>query len=312
MSYPKLNLEELVKTKNIFLSLLLFFAVSEFSVAQKQSGSKISGKKVVFIAGPDSHGKGEHEYNGGVTFLAQKLKEGLPEIDTLVFHKSWPTDPDALDGVATIVLFCDGSEGHMITPHLKELEKQMNGGTGLVMIHYTLEMPKGNEADQFRNLIGGYFEMNWSVNPFWSPEFKTLPKHPITNGVKPFSIRDEWYYHMRFVENQKYISPILQVLPPDSTLSRPDGTHSNNAFVREAVITKKLPQTLAWAFNRPGGGRGFGFSGGHVHANWKNDSFRMLVLNAIAWTAHMTVPQEGIRTTTPSAEMLQKLERPAR
>ena len=294
--------------KNIFALLILTITFLDYSVAQHvKNGAGDNPKKVVFIAGGDSHGKGEHEYNGGVSFLAQKLKEGMPEIDTAVFHYGWPKDSNALQNASAIVLFCDGSEGHMIVPHLKELEKLMNKGTGLVMIHFTLEIPKGEDGNRFRDLIGGYYETNWSVNPMWTPNFTTLPDHPIANGVKPFSIRDEWYYHMRFVDDAKNITPILKVLPPDSTLSRPDGTHSNNRYVREAVLVRKEPQMLAWAYNRPAGGRGFGFTGGHIHANWKNDSFRKLVLNAIVWTAQMDVPQNGVSTATPSLEELDRL-----
>ena len=40
-----------------------------------------------------------------------------------------------------------------------------------------------------------------SCNPIWSPRFDFFPKHPITRGVKPFSVKDEWYFNMRFVKN---------------------------------------------------------------------------------------------------------------
>lgn len=295
--------------KNLLLFLIITVSGSCFSQSIRHQKT---GKKIVFIAGPDSHGKGEHEYNGGVTFLARKLKEGLPETDTLVFHNGWPKDSTALKDVSTLVLFCDGAEGHIIIPHLQELETLMNGGTGLVMLHFTLEIPRGNHAAQFRDLMGGYFETDWSVNPFWTPDIKKLPDHPIANGVKPFAVRDEWYYHMRFTQDTKNIIPILQVLPPDSTLIRPEGTHTNNPYVREAVLKNKEPQTIAWAYERPSGGRAFGFTGGHIHANWKNDSFRMLVLNAIAWTAHFKIPQNGIVTQTPLPQELDKLTKPGR
>ena len=45
---------------------------------------------------------------------------------------------------------------------------------------------------------------------------------------------------------------------------------------------------------RPDGGRGFGFTGGHWHRNWANENFRKLVLNAIAWTAKAVIPADGI------------------
>ncbi len=46
-----------------------------------------------------------------------------------------------------------------------------------------------------------------------------LPEHPITRGVKPFKINDEWYYHMRFREEMEGVTPILTDLPPDATLT---------------------------------------------------------------------------------------------
>jgi hypothetical protein len=139
------------------------------------------------------------------------------------------------------------------------------------------------------------------VNPHWTANFKNLPKHPITSGVAPFEINDEWYYHMRFRKDMEGVTPILVDLPPRESLSREDGPHSGNPAVREDVLVKKEPQTVAWAFDRPNNkGRGFGFTGGHFHRNWQNDNFRKIVLNAILWTAQGEVPANGVETSTPS------------
>ena len=43
-----------------------------------------------------------------------------------------------------------------------------------------------------------------------------------------------------------------------------------------------------------GGSRGFGTTCGHFYDNWKNDDFRRLMLNAIAWCAKVEVPAEGV------------------
>jgi hypothetical protein len=51
---------------------------------------------------------------------------------------------------------------------------------------------------------------------------------------------------------------------------------------------------VAWAYERKDGHRGFGFTGGHFHWNWGNDEFRQVVLNAIVWTAHREVPEDGV------------------
>jgi len=60
------------------------------------------------------------------------------------------------------------------------------------------------------------------------------------------------------------------------------------------------PQHVAWAYERPDGGRGFGFTGYHRYENLKNDSFRTLLLNAVAWTAKLEVPENGIPSRTPT------------
>src|SRR5262249_49493524 len=128
----------------------------------------------------------------------------------------------------------------------------------------------------------------WSVNPTWTADYQKLPAHPVTHGVKPFKIHDEWYYHMRLSDKA---TAILEATPPDSTREQPDGPHSGNAAVR---ARQGMPEVTAWAIERPGGGRGFGFTGGHFHKNWSNDDFRKLVLNAIAWVSGVEVPAEGV------------------
>ena len=95
---------------------------------------------------------------------------------------------------------------------------------------------------------------------------------------------------------------ILAVVPPAETLNRPDGPHSGNPWVRSEVA-KGVPQTVMWAYERPGGGRGFGFTGGHYHRNWGDDNFRKLVLNALLWSAGMEVPVTGIQGTVLPGEL---------
>lgn len=262
------------------------------------------GKKVVFIAGNPSHGWGAHEHNAGCLLLAKRLNDsGLPIIAT-VCRSGWPKDATALDNADTVVSYCDGGGAHYLNDRLDDFQKVVDErGVGLVCVHYGVETTKGNCGDHFLNWIGGYFEPNWSVNPHWDADYKTFPVHPTTRGVGPFKIRDEWYYHMRFQEGMKNVTPILTDMPPRETLERGDGPHSGNPAVRAAVLERKEPQHMGWAYERPDNkGRGFGFTGGHDHKNWQNDQFRKVVLNAIVWTAGLDVPAEGVASATPSAE----------
>ena len=262
------------------------------------------GKKVVFIAGRPSHGWGAHEHNAGCLLLAKRLNEsGLPVIAT-VYRSGWPKDPTALDNADTVVSYCDGGGGHYLNDRLDDFQQVVDSrGVGLVCLHYAVETTKGKCGDHFLNWIGGYFEPHWSVNPHWDANYTKFPEHPTTRGVQPFTIRDEWYYHMRFVEGMKNVTPILTDLPPRDTANGGDGTHSGNPDVRAAVLERKEPQHMGWAYERPDNkGRGFGFTGGHDHKNWQNDQFRKVVLNAIVWTAGLDVPKDGVASATPSNE----------
>ncbi len=181
----------------------------------------------------------------------------------------------------------------------------MRRGVGLACIHYGVEVPKGISGQRFLNWIGGYFETDWSVNPHWLAKFDSFPEHPTTRGVEPFEVQDEWYYHMRFSDQMTRVVPLLTAMPPEESLVRKDGPHEGNPTVRKSVLEDKQPQHLAWAFTRGDGkGRGFGFTGGHFHNNWQNDSFRKLVLNSIVWTAHVEVPGSGVDSATPTEEDL--------
>jgi hypothetical protein len=129
--------------------------------------------------------------------------------------------------------------------------------------------------------------------------------HPICRGVKPFEINDEWYYHMRFREPKTGLTEILTAVPPDATRERPDGPHSNNPTVRG---NKGSREVLAWAYERPAGGRGFGCTGAHFHASWENEDFRRLMLNALMWTSGLEVPEGGVPSMLAAEDLTANLD----
>ncbi|MDA1048589.1 MAG: NPCBM/NEW2 domain-containing protein [Verrucomicrobia bacterium] len=253
--------------------------------------------KVVLIAGRDSHGTSAHNWGDGVDLLSDALtKESGLDIETAIHKGGWPKDASIFDGAATVVILSDGGGGHPINRYLKEFDALAEKGVGLVCVHYAVEVPKGYPGKMLLKWIGGYFETFWSVNPHWTAEFKSIPKHPVANGVKPFALKDEWYYHMRFRDGMEGVTPILSALPPADTLKRGDGPHSNNPAVRKAVLERKEKQHLAWTAERPNGQRGFGTTGAHHHKSWDQDDFRTCVLNAIIWTAKLEVPKHGVKS----------------
>ena len=67
-------------------------------------------------------------------------------------------------------------------------------------------------------------------------------------------------------------------------------------------------ETLLWACERPDGGRGFGLTGGHTHANWSNNNQRKVVLNALLWIAKADVPKNGVESTVTPEQMKENLD----
>ena len=289
-------------------------------------------RNVLLIAGKPSHGPGQHEHNAGVQLLAKCLNENAANLLDAQFslNGNWPDDA-AIAKADTIVIYSDGGGRHPAIPHLEQLETQMKRGCGLVCLHYAVEPafnkvgwpepvlgPAGKPLSQvppperssdgpgskeLLNWLGGYFEQFWSVNPHWEANYSAFPKHPISNGVKPFITTDEWYYHMRFRTGMNRVTPILSALAPESTTQRGEGSHSGNPEQKREVLEEKKPQHTAWAVEREDGGRGFGFSGGHFHKGWANNDQRKLVLNAILWTAKAEVPADGVNSKVSEEEL---------
>ncbi len=257
-------------------------------------------KKVVYLAGSPSHPPRMHEHNAGA-LLAKRLLNGHHGDKVLVttYLNGWPGDKSAFQNADALVIQSDGGPRHPAYWHLRQIDYLRERGVGVGMIHYAVEMTPGETNDTLIAATGGAFEVNYSVNPHWDGAFATLPTHPVARGVKPFTIRDEWYFNMRFRKDMSGVTPILSAIPPDETMSRPDGHHSGNPEVRK-MVAEKQPQHVCWVVERPDGGRGFGFTGLHFHDNWAHDDFRKTVLNAICWIAKAEIPGGGISTPTPT------------
>ena len=259
-------------------------------------------KKVVFIAGKPSHGFAQHEHNAGCLLLAKCLNEGMPDIETKVYLNGWPKEPGALDGADAIVMYCDGGGGHMVVPHLKEVDELAKKGVGIGCIHYAVEVEDNKGGPEFLRWIGGYFQAYRSINPVWQARFTDIPRHEVTRGVRPFTTRDEWYYHMRFREGMNGVTSILAAVPPPG-LKGSDKSHNGNEEVHDP--NRHEPETVVWVSEDPDTHqRGFGCTGGHYHFNWAQDDFRKTILNAIVWIAHGQVPENGVQSKRPTMDDL--------
>jgi type 1 glutamine amidotransferase len=65
---------------------------------------------------------------------------------------------------------------------------------------------------------------------------------------------------------------------------------------------------MAWGFERPDGGRGFGFTGAHYHKNWADDNYRKIVLNGLLWIAKVEVPPNGVESAVSEEDLKANLD----
>src|SRR5262245_19289529 len=159
-----------------------------------------SPAKIVIVAGKPSHGEGQHEFNAG-TLLLEKCLGQNKGVETTVIKGGWPDDEKAFDGANAIVLYMDGGAQHPLIrgDRLATMGRRMRKGVGLVWLHYAVEVPKENGGAELLEWIGGYYERPYSQNPINDvPVTQASPRHPISQGWKSFSGKDEWYYRIRF------------------------------------------------------------------------------------------------------------------
>jgi type 1 glutamine amidotransferase len=302
------------------LLLLGFLLAGTLELQDARSDEPIARKRIVLIAGRPSHPPRMHEFNAGVQLLAGCLKEsGLP-IDVDFVLNGWPKDESLLEKADAIVFYMDGGGGHEAVQEsgrrLQMIDRLAAKGVGIGCMHYAVEIVPDQAGKEFKKWIGGHYEHMFSCNPIWSPEFNQLPEHPITRGVESFSAKDEWYFNMRFVNDlpgaasaktpQGLFVPILVAGPSDAVRNGPyvypPGPYPH---IQE---NKGRAEAMLWSIERPDGGRGFGFTGGHFHDNWGNDSFRKLILNACLWLAKAEVPTQGVASSISPEQLNANLD----
>ena len=261
-------------------------------------------KKIVLIAGLKSHGpegNGIHDYAWSARLIKTMLENSnvrdFVQVDT--YLNGWPHDQNALKSADTIMIISDGRDGDVgrEAPHLGSPERVLavdqlvQRGCGVVTFHFATFAPDalGSKALDW---YGGYFDWETDGKREWYSDITTteaevtLPsvRHPIARGVKPFTMREEFYYDIRFRGGDGNWVPIWSV----ATLP----------------ATKPHGNVVAWAVQRKSGSRGFATTCGHFYANWEKADFRKTILNGLAWSAHVEIPDEGVESKFVSREAI--------
>jgi hypothetical protein len=248
--------------QRIIGSVILVLVLTSFTVAQ-------SSNLLLLAQGPDGHPRATHEYVAGQNVLARLLRD-VPDLKITILKADgdWADGPATIDKADHCVLFVsEGAKWLNADPARREafqrLEKRKGG---LSVLHWGMGTREAANIDPFVQLFGachGGPDRKYKVL-----ETMCTPAgdHPATASMKEFKLKDEFYYALKRDPANKDLKPVLTARIDDQE------------------------EMVAWAWERPAGGRSFGFSGLHFHANWQDANYQRLVGQAVLWTMHIKPP----------------------
>jgi type 1 glutamine amidotransferase len=253
---------------NFALSLVL-----SFLLASALSAADAPKKLLLVGQGPDGHPPQSHEYVAGLKVLEKCLKDvkGI-EVISVRAEEPWKDGPELIERADGVVLYlAEGARWMQNDPkRLDALKRLAKRGGGVVVLHWAMGTKDAKYIEEFQKIAGGcHGGPDRKYKVLETEATVADPKHAIATGIKGFKVNDEFYYQLKFVKDDK-LQPLLRV--------KIDGEM----------------ETVAWAWERPDGGRSFGFSGLHFHENWKLPEYRRLVAQGVVWTLKLPIPKDGL------------------
>jgi hypothetical protein len=251
---------------------------------------KQQGKRILLLwQGPDGHPKTTHEYEAGIRLIGNWFQQNTNyQVILSEATDKWEEGPELLERVHTVVMFFNQASRWMQQDpeRLKAFQHYARRGGGLVGIHWGIGSKRDEDIAAFLPLLGATHGGKDRKYAFLKTRFRpTNESHAIQQGLRPIEIEDEYYYNLKQFKSPSPIVPLM-----------------------EARIENEW-YMVAWAWERPQGGRSFGFSGLHYHGNWSNETYRRLVFQGILWTLEEEIPEGGINVSIKE-EWLKLPDRP--
>ena len=153
---------------------------------------------------------------------------------------------------------------------------------GVSVFHYTMWVENWVARKYFLDWLGGLWIPYASHNPVDTWAIRPIvaaAKHPILRGVTPWTPREEMYSRFFLTDNPG------RTLLLNATPKKPENGTVN---------------PVAWAYDRPDGGRSMVWGGNDFHDNMLLfPQQRRFLVNCILWTAGAEVPRAGAAVPTP-------------
>jgi len=210
--------------------------------------------RICLVAGPKDHGPGEHDYPAWLRVWNELLS--LAENVTVVTAMNWPEAAE-FDRADLMVFY---QRGDWTADRARQIDGFLKNGKGLVYIHWAVDGQQ--DSPGFARRIA----LAWGAGSRFrhGPLDLTFQDHahPITRGFRTLKLVDESYWNL------------TGLLPDDRILA--------------TGIEENRPQPLFWSLehNR---GRVFVSIPGHYSWTFDDPLYRLLLLRAMAWTAHEPV-----------------------
>jgi type 1 glutamine amidotransferase len=219
----------------------------------------------------------------GLKILAKCLKD-VPslEITSVRAEEPWREGPELMARADGVVLYLsEGARWMNQDPKRREaLTRVTKRGGSISALHWAMGTKDAKNIDCCLQLLGG-------CHGGPDRKYKVLEtdaavvdrRQPIMAGIKDFRVHDEFYYRLKFIQAEKGVQPLMRVKIDDQ------------------------PETVAWCWERPEGGRSFGFSGLHYHENWRLVEYRRLVSQGVLWTLKKPIPKAGMPVEVSEADL---------
>ncbi|HUG18398.1 MAG TPA: ThuA domain-containing protein [Planctomycetaceae bacterium] len=237
--------------------------------------STAEAKRILLLwQSPDGHPVNTHEYETGIKIIANWFHKNTEhQVIVSQADEPWEEGPQLLNQADSVVMYlAQGAQWIRKQPaRLKAFQGYVAQGGGLCGLHWAIGSKRDEDIPDFVKLLGAIHGGSDRKYQFLKTEFRPAANsHPIQHGLKPMTIEDEFYYRLKTVKSATPVVPLM-----------------------ESLIEGEWYMT-SWAWERPDGGRSFGFSGLHYHVNWGEENYRRLVFQGILWTLKEEIPPTGL------------------
>lgn len=229
---------------------------------------------------PDGHPPTTHEFMAGATVLAELLKK-FPEVKSTVVNadEPWADGPRLIDAADGIVMWVtQGAQWMQLEPERHAALKRLAARGGAIMaFHWSVGAKDAKYIQGQLDLLGAtrggeqrkYTKLGVDLQ-------RVDPAHPILHGVGDMKVYDEFYY----------------------ALDRAPGIHP--------LMSEKIDgndEMSVWSWERPDGGRSFGFVPLHYHSNWQLPEYRRIAVQGVLWSLKLPIPAGGVNVDIDSKKL---------